>query len=135
MSKKVWISRSQPGASALAEKLAVSEISFVQKPVLTISPIDCPYPQERPKLVICLSGHAARIYMESRISLANKTIKHIAIGRETASILRSRFTSTIFPFDERSEGVIELKEIQEIAAGEIVWLLTCLLYTSDAADE
>ena len=72
----------------------------------------------------CLSGHAARIYRESSASLLNKTIKHIAIGRETASILRSSFTNTIFPFDERSEGVIGLKEIQEIAAGEIVWLLT-----------
>ena len=124
MTKKIWISRSQPGASALAHQLALFKISVLQKPVLTISPINCPYPQERPRLVICLSGHAARIYRESSASLVNKTIKHIAIGRETASILRSRFTTTIFPFDERSEGVIGLKEIQEITAGEIVWLLT-----------
>ncbi len=124
MTKKVWISRSQPGASALARKLAASKISVLQKPVLTISPINCPYPQARPKLVICLSGHAARIYRESSASFPNKTIKHIAIGRETASILRSRFSSTIVPFDERSEGIIGLKEIQEVSAGEIVWLLT-----------
>ena len=124
MIKKVWISRSQPGAAALAHKLSASKISVLQKPVLTISPINCPYPKERPKLVICLSGHAARIYRESSASLSNKTIKHIAIGRETASILRSSFTNTIFPFDERSEGVIGLREIQEISVGEIVWLLT-----------
>lgn len=124
MTKKVWISRSQPGAAALAHKLAASKISVLQKPVLTISPINCPYPKERPKLVICLSGHAARIYRESSASLSNKTIKHIAIGRETASILRSVFASTIFPLDERSEGVIALREIQEISEGEIVWLLT-----------
>ena len=124
MTKKVWISRSQPGAAALAHKLAACKISVLQKPVLTITPINCPYPKERPKLVICLSGHAARIYRESSASLSNKTIKHIAIGRETASILRSSFTSTIFPFDERSEGVIGLREIQEISVGEIVWLLT-----------
>ena len=124
MTKKVWISRSEPGAAALAHKLAACKISVLQKPVLTITPINCPYPKERPKLVICLSGHAARIYRESSASLSNKTIKHIAIGRETASILRSSFTSTIFPFDERSEGVIGLREIQEISVGEIVWLLT-----------
>ena len=57
-------------------------------------------------------------------SLANKKIKHLAIGRETASILGSRFASTISPLDERSEGVIGMKEVQEISAGEIVWLLT-----------
>ena len=124
MKKKVWISRSQPGASALAHKLVVSKISVLQMPVFTINPINCPYPRERPKLVICLSGHAARIYMDSRVSLANKKIKHLAIGRETASILGSRFASTISPLDERSEGVIGMKEVQEISAGEIVWLLT-----------
>ena len=74
--------------------------------------------------MICLSGHAARIYMDSRASLANKKIKHLAIGRETASILGSRFASSISPLDERSEGVIGMKEVQEISAGEIVWLLT-----------
>ena len=124
MSKKVWISRSQPGASALANKLAISKISVMQMPVLTINPINCLYPQERPKLVICLSGHAARIYMDSGKSLANKKIKHLAIGRETASILGSRFASIITPLDERSEGVIGMKEVREISAGDIVWLLT-----------
>ena len=123
MQKKVWISRSQPGASALARKLAVSNILAIERPVLSIVPINCLYPQERPKLVICLSGHAARIYLGSKASIANKAIKHLAIGRETASVLRSNLTNTIFPSDERSEGIIELKEIQDVAAGDVVWFL------------
>ena len=87
MSKKVWISRSQPGASALAHKLAISKILVMQMPVLNINPINCPYPQERPRLVICLSGHAARIYIDSSESLANKNIKPTPIMKKPISIL------------------------------------------------
>ena len=109
MSKKVWISRSQPGASALAHKLAISKISVMQMPVLTKS-YQLSLSSTATKVNHLFVWSCCRIYVIRGV-LANKKIKHLAIGRETASILGSRF-AVQYPLWMNALGVIGMKEVQ-----------------------
>ncbi len=124
MKKSIWITQSEPGASVLADKLVESGCSVIKAPVIDIKPLARPAPAEPPDLVVCLSSHAARYYLESNLYRKNRMAPHIAIGRTTASILEAQEISTTVPDSENSEGILKLTVFEEITPNHVVWVLT-----------
>ena len=122
--KRFWITQSEPGASVLAKKLTDSGRLVMKVPVICIRPLKFEVPADIPSLVICLSGHAARLYLASDLFKGGLKIPHVAIGRMTASILRVRDIDPIVPVLENSKGILALQEIRKITASDVVWILS-----------
>ena len=123
MKKSFWITQSEPRASVLAGELSKSGRLVTKAPVMAIKPILQSAPAESADLVVCLSSHAARFYLESNLYGSNREVPHIAIGRTTASILRTQDISTTIPDIESSEGILKLRVLEELAPSQVVWVL------------
>ena len=122
--KRFWITQSEPGASILARKLTDSGRLVMKVPVICIKPLKFDTPADIPSLVICLSGHAARLYLASDLFKGDLKIPHVAVGRMTASILRACDIEPIVPALENSKGILALQELRKIIASDVVWILS-----------
>ena len=101
---KVWITRSEPGATALARAVEAAGFEVVKAPVLAIRPLPFTAPQGRFDLAVFLSLHGVR--------LAASRLRHcfdraFAIGRQTAAALADAGLSAQAAKVESSEGLLD----------------------------
>ena len=99
----IWITRSEPGATALAESLEGAGFKSFKAPVLRIEPLAFEPPQDRFDTAIFLSAHGAR--------LAAQTVKGgfrraFAVGRRTRQILLESGIEATAAGAESSEGLL-----------------------------
>lgn len=116
---KVWITRTEPVASRLAQRLSQAGVTCLVEPVLGIEATRLKMPDEAFDLVIFVSVHAANLGK----SQLRENLTWYAVGAATASALQ-RLDVLCPPTDnETSEGLLELPGLQE-GNGRVV-LLVC----------
>jgi uroporphyrinogen-III synthase len=112
----VLVTRSEPGASELAEALGKASYAVRQCSVLEIRPIDDPVSGstiaalDRFDAAICVSGHAVRLAFDL-VDAAWKQrpeVTWIAVGAATARALVDRGVTPLRPVKESSEGILAL---------------------------
>ena len=97
---KVWITRSEPGASRLARVLSERGLEPVVAPMVGIEPLDVT-PPAAASVCVVLSEHAARAAARVRPRLG-----FVAIGNRTADVLRALVPGTVtVPPRQDSEGI------------------------------
>lgn len=100
---RIWITRTEPGASRLAETLRRHGHVPVVKPVMAVEHLAVP-PAIPASCCVVLSGHAVW-------AAANYAPQHgfIAVGGETARALRELGVGpVVFPDEQSSHGVVQL---------------------------
>lgn len=105
MTKRIWITRTEPGASLLASKLRESGFNPISKPVFEIQPVHSLAPPNDSDLWIFVSRHAV-----SNVSKRqwDRTKPTIAVGPTTAAQLESMKIHTLVPSRHSSEGIYDL---------------------------
>ena len=105
MTKQIWITRTEPGASRLAEKLLESGYKTFTAPVFKIEPVGSSVPPQDTELWVFVSTHAVCQVANRQW---NKTLPTIAVGPTTAAQLVSIGIHPLVPEQYSSEGVFEL---------------------------
>ena len=119
---RLWITRSEPGASDLAEQLRKLPLEIHKQPVVNISPLDPgTVPGGQPALIIVLSRHAAFYYLQSE--LLRPRISHIAIGSATAAELARAGIDAEVPQVSTSEGILAMPVCSDLKPTDVVWLI------------
>lgn len=116
---RVWITRTEPGASRLGAALRAAGHQAWVRPVLRIEPLAAPQPAGRFAVTVFLSAHAVAA------AFANgwRQTPAIAIGPATSHCLRERGVAARAPAVAETEGIIEmlaedLPQSALLAAGE-----------------
>ena len=105
MKEKVWITRSEPGASRLGNLLESHTFQPLVRPVIKVGPTNLPQPKEKIDLWVFVSVHAVCFAVNAGWN-SNSTC--IAVGPATKMELM-RYTSNIrIPQRFSSEGMLEL---------------------------
>jgi uroporphyrinogen-III synthase len=128
---RLLITRSEPGASALAAALEAGGYPTVVAPLVAIEPCRSPENEQlaasldRFDVVICLSAAA----VEHGVPVLTRhwptlpaALRWIAVGRATAYALRAHGLRAEVPVDETSEGLLSLP-VLAAAAGRRVLVL------------
>ena len=100
----VWVTRTEPGASALAAALRAAGHTVLKAPVLEIRPRPFDPVRGPFDFGLFLSVHGVRI---AAAGLAGLTETLFAVGRRTQSALRARGFDALVPDIETSEGLLE----------------------------
>ena len=119
---KVWITRSEPGATRLAEVLTKHGHEVVVAPVLNIESIPCDPPAESVVAVVVLSEHAARCYFASGLNDRAEGASYIAVGEQTAAYLIAQGLEVHVPQRATSEGLLDMQQLSDIAPDDCVWV-------------
>ncbi len=118
----IWVTRSEPGASRLAQALESRGHATWCRPVLEVAPLSVDAPGVAPQLVITLSGHAAREAIAQGHLDAAAAAVHVAIGETTARELEAAGVSVRVPAVSTSEGILAMAELAGLEANAPVWL-------------
>lgn len=116
-SLRVWLSRSEPGASRQGSALRSAGYEVRVAPVLEIEPIIVAEASQDADVVIFLSEHAVRcvrdlvFYQRSRV---------YAIGARTAAVLASEGVQATAAEPATTEGLLALPEFAEITGCRVV---------------
>ncbi len=100
---KIWITRTEPGATALAEALAHAGYDVIKAPVLGVKPLPFQPPAEPFDIGLFLSVQAVRF---AAADLADKIGALYAVGRQTQAALRELGLDAKAPSLETSEGLL-----------------------------
>lgn len=100
----VWITRTEPGASALAGALTALGLEAITAPVLEIEATGAERPAGDFDLHVFLSVHAATL----SVCAAWRPTPAIAVGAATGSRLRELGVQVSVPRHASSEGLLEL---------------------------
>ena len=116
---RVWVTRTEPGASRLGAALVDAGYEAWVRPVLKIDAIAGPPPVGKFALTVFLSGHAA----EFAVSNGWNSTPALAIGKSTSRVLARHGIDSRTPNRSSSEGVIaalaaDPPQSVMIAAGE-----------------
>lgn len=77
-----------------------------------------------PDIVIVLSAHAARAYLEHARFNTPSDLLYVAVGEQTAAVLRAaQGLQVAVPSIPTSEGVLAMPQIKRLAAGDNVWIV------------
>lgn len=133
---RVWITRSEPGASVLAQLLEQHGVSAWVAPVLEVMPIvpwralindveagtveECL--QTKPALVIALSAHAVQAAIAAGLLSHAGTADFLAVGQRTASVLKEQGIDAHVPGLSSSEGLLQMEHINVLSADSTVWV-------------
>ena len=101
--KRVWITRTEPGASELAEAVVMAGWTPLKEPLLTIEPTGAPRPSGQFSMCVFLSPHAVR---HAENDLGNGHF--IAVGPATQVALNRWGVLAQVPDRHDSEGVVSL---------------------------
>ena len=115
---KIWVTRTEPGASALAEALEKAGYGVLNAPVLEIRPNPFDRPAGPFDAALFLSVHGVRI---AAAGLAGGIPNLFAVGRKTRAALRELGFDAIAPAVETSEGLLQS---MENPAGKRVLIVT-----------
>ena len=115
---RVWVTRSEPGATTLARAVEAAGFDVAKAPVLAIRPLPFTVPQGHFDIAVFLSLHGVR----SAASQVNHCFdRAFAIGRQTAAALAEAGVSAQAANVESSEGLLDsLPDVQ----GKRVLLVT-----------
>lgn len=122
----VLVTRSEPGASALADALRAAGYVVRCVPVLEIRPIDVSSSDVREldlfDVVICLSGHAARFALDRFDAPRQRPpdLTWIAVGAATARVLAERGIDALRPANESSEGILALAPLSRVVGQRVL---------------
>ena len=116
---RVWVTRTEPGASRLGARLVDAGFEAWVRPVLEIEPILAPPPAGKFALTVFLSGHAVEFAVRNGW---NRT-PALGIGKSTCRALARHGIDARVPERSSSEGIIDTlaadpPESVMIAAGE-----------------
>ncbi len=124
----VLVTRTEPGASELAEALRAVGHTVRRVPVLEIVPLDDgkwrgPVRElDRFAIAICVSAHAVRFALE-RIDAEWKQrpeLTWIAVGAATARALAERGIAALRPETESSEGILALAPLSRVVGQRVL---------------
>jgi uroporphyrinogen-III synthase len=116
------MSRSRPGADRQASELERAGHRVVVAPVLQIEPVAGPVPRGPFDRAVFLSEHAVRFGLPA-LAHALPRDRLFAVGSRTAAALAARGMDARAPEDPRSEGLLAMPELQDLA-GERVLLVS-----------
>ena len=105
MTKRIWITRTEPGASRLASKLLESGYQPITAPVFAIEPVQSPTPRIDTELWVFVSTHSVSHAANRQW---DKTKPVIAVGPATASQFESMQVQPLVPSQHSSEGIYDL---------------------------
>ncbi len=105
MTKRIWITRTEPGASRLASKLLVSGYQPITAPVFEIEPVLSPTPPIDTDLWVFVSSHAVSHVASHQW---DRTKPVIAVGPATAAQFESMQVHPLVPGQHSSEGIYDL---------------------------
>lgn len=116
---RVWVTRTEPGASRLGTRLADAGFDAWVRPVLDIEPIAAPPPAGQFALTVFLSGHAVEFALRNGWA----STPALAIGKSTRRALARHGIKARTPELSSSEGIISAladdpPQSVMIAAGE-----------------
>ncbi len=141
---KIWVTRSEPGATQLAERIEAAGLKVWKAPVMRIEPLQ-PVVCERwtnitgevgpgqqlpagaipdlpkPRLIIVLSVHGAMPYLRGCGIPRYADVQHIAIGRATARVLES--LPVAVPAESTSEGILAMPQVANLGRGDELWIV------------
>ncbi len=125
---KVLITRTEPGATTLADALREAGYATLRCPLIDVVPTDDPALQhsvatlDQFDVAIFVSGHAVRFGLD-RIDAAwpeRPQLTWIAVGAATAAALAQRGIVALMPALESSEGVLALPQLEAMAGRRVV---------------
>ena len=116
---RVWVTRTEPGASRLGARLVEAGFEAWVRPVLDVEPTAAPPPAGQFALTVFLSGHA----VEYAVDNGWVSTPALAIGKSTRRALAQHGIEARTPDRSSSEGIIAAlaanpPENVMIAAGE-----------------
>ncbi len=101
---KIWITRTEPGATALAAALTGAGHEVIKAPVLAVGPLPFNPPTGPFDIGVFLSVHAVRI---AAVDLARMADTLIAVGHRTRAALGELGFDATAPSLETSEGLLQ----------------------------
>ena len=99
----IWITRTEPGATALAECLEAAGFKPFKAPVLRIEPLGFESPQGLFEAAIFLSAHGARLAAQA---VKGRFRRAFAVGRRTRQVLLEWGIDATAAEAESSEGLL-----------------------------
>jgi len=130
---RVWVTRSEPGASRMAARLAEAGYETVVAPVLTIEPLpvsDSALDSVRARLAkgavdaVFLSEHAVEPGLRALqlAGVGSRRLRVIAVGPRTAERLAEFGLQALAPALASSEGLLAMPEFAKVAGRKIIIL-------------
>lgn len=134
---KVLITRSEPGASQLAQLLQQHGYGVISAPLVKIVDVAPPnilqlgaepstlsaVPLTGPDVMIFLSAHASRRFLAEGLLHRTQTAACLAVGAATAALLRERGVIVDVPEQNTTEGLLEMPVIKALSTQSSVWLI------------
>ena len=134
---KVLITRSEPGASQLGHLLQQHGFAVVYAPLVKIVDLAPPdilqlgdepsaldaVPADGPDVMIFLSAHASRRFIEEGLLPRTQNSVCLAVGAATAGLLRERGVKVDVPAQNTTEGLLDMPVIKGLSAQNSVWLV------------
>jgi len=114
---RVWITRSEPGASRQADVLRQAGYEVIVAPVLAIEPTGAPLPAAGFQYVIFLSEHAVRQAAPFPFCAGARVL---AVGAATARALADAGIEAEVPESAASEGLLELLTEADLAGAGVL---------------
>ena len=139
---KIWLTRTEPGASRQAAELRAHGYSVWVEPLLEITPlrplrmqcdghpVSAPGETSRqrqvrataPTLVVALSAHAVAEARQQGLLEDAAGAAYVAVGAHTAAALAPEVSTVDVAQPATSEGVLALPALRDLGAGDVVWL-------------
>ena len=116
-----WVTRSEPGASRLADALTQANVKAKKCSAIEIVDVspDAEAAQE-PEICIAVSQHAASRYVKSIWASSNAV--HIAVGNASRKALLEGAIDAVLPHEPTTEGILALDQLR--GAGKVIWILS-----------
>ena len=99
----IWITRSEPGATALADAIEGAGFKPFKAPVLAIESLAFEPPEDRFDIAVFLSAHAARLAAQT---VEGSFRRAFAVGRRTRQVLLESGIEATAAEAESSEGLL-----------------------------
>lgn len=137
----IWVTRTEPGAGLLCSTLQrqghkvwcapVLEIEWLRpwRCIHTLQARICDAAQARqvaataPDIVFVMSAHAAREYLACGLAAAHQQLVHIAVGEQSAAVLRTSLPGVMMPALATSEGLLQMPEVSGLAENACAWIV------------
>jgi uroporphyrinogen-III synthase len=114
---RIWLTRSEPGASRQSRELRAAGYDVWLAPVLEVEATAPSAPASAADIVVFLSEHA--VLFTGDLTFCEHA-QVFALGRRTQEVLAERGIHSTAPEDATSEGLLALREFADVAGQRIV---------------
>ena len=115
---RLWITRTEPGATRMARQLAQLGLRSWVAPVLCIQPLPAA-PAQPARVAIVLSEHAVECLSAGDRQCLHASTDVLAIGSTTAAALRAAGIEARIPEQATSEGLLRLLDSQTLQGVDV----------------